>query len=380
MPNPSPLRYPGGKNRLASFIDLVIQNLNLQNCTYVEPFAGGAGVALSLLLNGTVDNIIINDYDKAIYSFWRAIKKEPDALISRIEDTPVTIEEWHRQKDVYSSATSYSLDLAFATLFLNRTNRSGILNAGPIGGYSQAGEWKLDVRFDKEALIAKIGAIAEHRQNITIYNKDINVYCEDVRAISFLQYILSNALGINLDLYMSFVDINLGWTNYVQLAEKRVPEFRNNIIVLDGDVPTKPEYRSKARAINEAGNFIFLPLVIEKSIFELLKNHAAFSRFQTSFSRVPAFTYDVCFNSWPLAPNNYNTDDFKHWYAQAETALGDQNVLFAFWCNEHRNDIDAFVEQFISLFNLLAERNDVDALPPVNSPPENQEGGNNPEE
>ncbi len=104
----------------------------------------------------------------------------------------------------------------------------------------------------------------------------VNVYCEDVRAISFLQYILSNALGINLDLYMSFVDINLGWTNYVQLAEKRVPEFRNNIIVLDGDVPTKPEYRSKARAINEAGNFLFLPLVIEKSIFELLKNHAAF--------------------------------------------------------------------------------------------------------
>ena len=105
MPNPSPLRYPGGKNRLASFIGLVIQNLNLQNCTYVEPFAGGAGVALSLLLNGTVDNIIINDYDKAIYSFWRAIKKEPDALISRIEDTPVTIEEWHRQKDVYVAKT-----------------------------------------------------------------------------------------------------------------------------------------------------------------------------------------------------------------------------------------------------------------------------------
>lgn len=173
MSNPSPLRYPGGKNRLAGFIGLVIQNLNLQNCTYIEPFAGGAGVALSLLMNGTVDNIIINDYDKAIYSFWRAIKQEPDALISRIEDTSVTIEEWHRQKEVYSSATSYSLDLAFATLFLNRTNHSGILNAGPIGGYSQAGEWKIDVRFDKEALIAKIGAIAEHRQNITIYNKDI---------------------------------------------------------------------------------------------------------------------------------------------------------------------------------------------------------------
>ena len=173
MSNPSPLRYPGGKNRLARFIGLVIQNLNLQNCTYVEPFAGGAGVAISLLLNGTVDNIIINDYDKAIYSFWRAIKQEPDALITRIENTPITIEEWHRQKDIYSSATSYSLDLAFATLFLNRTNRSGLLNAGPIGGYSQAGEWKLDVRFDKETLITKINSIAEHRKNITVYNKEI---------------------------------------------------------------------------------------------------------------------------------------------------------------------------------------------------------------
>lgn len=208
----------------------------------------------------------------------------------------------------------------------------------------------------------------------------INIYCEDGRAISFLQYILSDALDINLDLYMSFVDIDLGWTNYVQLAEKRVPEFRNNIIILDGDVPTKSEYRSKARTISDAGNFLFLPLVIEKNIFELLKNHAAFSRFQTSFSRVPAFTYDVCFNNWPLDTNRYNTNDFKHWYAQAEAALGDQATLFAFWCSERRNDVDAFIEQFITLFNLLAERNDVDALPPVIPTPEGEENNiNNPE-
>lgn len=208
----------------------------------------------------------------------------------------------------------------------------------------------------------------------------INIYCEDGRAISFLQYILSDALDINLDLYMSFVDIDLGWTNYVQLAEKRVPEFRNNIIILDGDVPTKSEYRSKARTISDAGNFLFLPLVIEKNIFELLKNHAAFSRFHTSFSRVPAFTYDVCFNNWPLDTNRYNTNDFKHWYAQAEAALGDQATLFAFWCSERRNDVDAFIEQFITLFNLLAERNDVDALPPVIPTPEGEENNiNNPE-
>lgn len=224
------------------------------------------------------------------------------------------------------------------------------------------------------------GALNDINLSIPTGGNKVNIYCEDVRATSFLQYILSNTLGINLDLYMSFVDINLGWTNYVQLAEKKVPEFRNNIIVLDGDVTTKPEYRSKASTINEAGNFLFLPLVIEKSIFEFLKDHAAFTKFQTSFSRASAFSYDVCFNSWPLDSSHYNTDDFKHWYAQAETALGDQNILFEFWCNEHRNDIDAFVEQFISLFNLLADRSDVDTLPPVNSTIENYEGENDSEE
>lgn len=173
MLNPSPLRYPGGKNRLANFVGLVIKNLNIQNCTYVEPFAGGAGVALSLLYNKIVDRIIINDYDKAIYSFWRAVKQEPDALIKKIEETPITIEEWHKQKSIYLTEKSYSLDLAFATLFLNRTNRSGILSAGPIGGQSQSGDWKLDVRFDKNIIISKIITIAQVKDKITVYNKDI---------------------------------------------------------------------------------------------------------------------------------------------------------------------------------------------------------------
>ncbi len=173
MPNPSPLRYPGGKNRLAGFIQLSIHNLGIENCTYVEPFAGGAGVALSLLLAGAVERIIINDYDKAIYSFWRAVKQEPAALIELISKTPITIEEWYKQRKIYSAATSYSLELAFATLFLNRTNRSGILNAGPIGGYAQEGDWKIDARFDKEAIISKIRVIARVRDQISIYNKDI---------------------------------------------------------------------------------------------------------------------------------------------------------------------------------------------------------------
>lgn len=170
--NPSPLRYPGGKFRLYRFIRQIIQNLESSKCTYVEPFAGGAGVAVSLLIENAVDKVIINDYDKAIYSFWRAIKEEPQNLIQKIQETPITIEEWKKQVRIYKETKKYTLELAFATLFLNRTNRSGILNAGPIGGHAQQGEWKLNVRFNKEDIIEKINSISKQRNKLYIYNKD----------------------------------------------------------------------------------------------------------------------------------------------------------------------------------------------------------------
>lgn len=173
LQNPSPLRYPGGKSRLAGFISLVIKNLGLKDPAFIEPFAGGSGVALSLLLNGVVKCIVINDSDMGVYSFWLAVRREYDDLIKMIEDTPITIEEWYKQRHIYQTSTSYSLDLAFATLFLNRTNRSGILTAGPIGGQSQTGKWKIDKRFNKKAIIAKIKSISEKRDNILVLNDDV---------------------------------------------------------------------------------------------------------------------------------------------------------------------------------------------------------------
>jgi DNA adenine methylase len=169
----SPFRYPGGKSRLVPFIKTLITKTGLEKATYIEPFAGGAGVALGLLLEGIVERIVINDYDKAIYSFWRAIKTEPSSLIKLIDKTSVTIEEWRKQRNIYQNSQSYSLDLAFATLFLNRVNRSGIITGGPIGGYEQNSKWKLDARFNKNTLIDRITQISNISKSITIYNKDI---------------------------------------------------------------------------------------------------------------------------------------------------------------------------------------------------------------
>lgn len=175
----SPLRYPGGKSKISDLVKLIIQKAGVDG-TYIEPFAGGAGVALYLLLNDTVNDIVINDYDKAIYSFWRAIKEDGERFIDLINSTSVTIDEWKRQKDIYLNSRIYSLELGFAAFFLNRTNRSGILTAGPIGGYEQNGTYKMDARFNKGNLTNKIQEIIKRKKNIHVYNKDVRSFITSV--------------------------------------------------------------------------------------------------------------------------------------------------------------------------------------------------------
>lgn len=170
----SPLRYPGGKGKLAPFMELMIDKLGLRGGTYIEPFAGGAGIALNLLFNNVVNTIVINDWDKAIASFWNAITKEPNRFIQMIYDTPVTVEEWKIQKEIYEThLTQCSFELGFATFYLNRTNRSGIIKGGIIGGYEQDSEWGIDARFNKDQLVKRIELIKTRRDDIKVYNKDV---------------------------------------------------------------------------------------------------------------------------------------------------------------------------------------------------------------
>lgn len=177
LKNYSPLRYPGGKNKLYPFVAAIIKNTGIPNPVYIEPFAGGAGVALSLLFNDVVGEIVINDYDKTIYSMWKSILTQTKKFIELIYKTPVTVEEWKRQKEIYTTKNNkYSLELGFATFYLNRTNRSGILNAGPIGGYQQTGKYLINVRFNKEDLINRVKKIACYKKKIHLYNHDIRTF------------------------------------------------------------------------------------------------------------------------------------------------------------------------------------------------------------
>lgn len=173
MYNSSPLRYPGGKAKIYNKITNILKKNNIENCTYIEPFAGGAGLALNLLFTNKVKNIIINDLDISIYSFWYSILNYTDDFIDKIINTQINIENWYINKEIQENKNNQTLfDLGFSTFYLNRTNHSGIINAGIIGGINQAGKYKLDCRFNKIDLIKKIELIAKNKNRITLYNKD----------------------------------------------------------------------------------------------------------------------------------------------------------------------------------------------------------------
>jgi DNA adenine methylase len=168
----TPLRYPGGKTQFYPLIKELLLDNDLMGHTYIEPFAGGAGIAIKLLVNNDVSRVIINDIDPAIYAFWYSVLHFPDDLCSLIEYTPVTVAEWRKQKEIYKNKKSKKLALGFSTLFLNRTNVSGVINGGIIGGLQQNGPYEIDARYTKTTLIKKIKDIEEHKEKISIYNLD----------------------------------------------------------------------------------------------------------------------------------------------------------------------------------------------------------------
>lgn len=168
----SPLRYPGGKGSLYSWLKSVVRTNDLTRGTYVEPYAGGAGAALALLVTGQVQRIVINDLDAAVFAFWSAVVKEPARFNERVAKAELTVNEWSRQKELYLDGTGDQFDLGFATFYLNRTNRSGVLNGGPIGGMDQTGNYKIDARFNKDALAERIRVIGLHARRISVLNQD----------------------------------------------------------------------------------------------------------------------------------------------------------------------------------------------------------------
>lgn len=169
----TPLRYPGGKARFAPFVSDLMRRNELIGGHYLEPYAGGAGVALELLFEGVAEDVHINDADPAVHDFWVAATEQSGDLIYMVQTEPVTMTAWYHWRSVmFKEVDADPLERGFATLFMNRCNRSGILKAGVIGGKNQNGNYTLDARFIREALVTRLKRIGEHASRIHVYGED----------------------------------------------------------------------------------------------------------------------------------------------------------------------------------------------------------------
>jgi len=177
----SPLRYPGGKVKLTQYIMDIFELNSIEGGHYVEPYAGGAGVAISLLFSGVCDRVHLNDLNYPLFCFWKSILGDTERFCRKVHNSKISVAAWRRHKKILKSPFEHSeLNVGYAFFFLNRTNRSGIINGGIIGGYEQNGQWKIDARFNKNKLIDKIIRISEYKDKISLYNLDAEVFLKEI--------------------------------------------------------------------------------------------------------------------------------------------------------------------------------------------------------
>ena len=238
----SPLRYPGGKARLAPYLARVLASQSTTVDTYCEPYAGGAGAGLRLLSDGHVTKLIINDLNPGIAAFWRSVLFDTDAFAAMVAQCAVDVENWHKQRAVYAAPNDHDdLALGFATFFLNRTNRSGILSARPIGGLEQTGNWLIDARFNKDDLIQRI-------ENLRVLAPQVDVRKE--RAIELIRTLNRRKRPVLLyvdppyvvpgeELYMT----DHSWPEHQKLQQVLTGSPHPWILTYDADDRTRELYR-----------------------------------------------------------------------------------------------------------------------------------------
>ncbi|MCW3105771.1 MAG: class adenine-specific methyltransferase [Segetibacter sp.] len=250
----SPLRYPGGKGKVADYFKQIFKDNLLYDGVYVEPFAGGASVALSLLFNEYASRIIINDIDRSIYAFWDSVLNATDQICKLISDTEVTVENWEIQRQIQKTKGQQSLiDVGFSTFYLNRTNRSGILSAGIIGGRQQTGNWKIDARYNKKDLINRIERIANYKNKIELHNSDAVKLVKDLSKIlpqKSLFYFDPPYFVKGKDLYLNYYNGH----DHTEIANE-INKVKNQkwIVTYDDVLPIRDlytKYRQKPFSLN----------------------------------------------------------------------------------------------------------------------------------
>ena len=189
----TPFRYPGSKSSFTGIVKEYVLHNGLKGCKVVEPYAGSAAVTLALVSEGVCSSGVIVERDPLIYSFWKVAFSNPEALIRRIEGSEATLSTWHELRPLLSYKEPNNGDLvemAFAALFFNRTNFSGVLHSGPIGGQDQSSAYKIDCRFNRKELLLKIQKFSAVSKKIEVcFGDPIDVIKSCSRQTKTLFYI-----------------------------------------------------------------------------------------------------------------------------------------------------------------------------------------------
>lgn len=243
----SPLRYPGGKSCMKDTVVALLRENRLERGHYAEPYAGGCGLALSLLFDGYVSDIHINDIDRAIWAFWKSVLSATEEFADLIMRTPVTLDEWRRQRAIYQAAdASRFVTLGFSAFFLNRTNVSGVIaSGGIIGGMQQTGNYKIDCRFNRDELAKRVRRIAKYKDRIHLSRLDaldfIGEYMSSVDGKS-LMFVDPPYYGKGAELYTNFYEPR----DHEMLALK-MTETNGSWMMTYDNVPTIRELYNKYR-------------------------------------------------------------------------------------------------------------------------------------
>ena len=261
----SPLRYPGGKNCIFPFISNLFYENQLLGGGYAEPYAGGAGLALRLLFEGYVDHIYINDLDKSIYSFWKSIIDSPDDFCEWIEKVDISISNWKKYKEMQCKSEQIEMiDLAKSTFFLNRTNVSGVIKGGIIGGLTQAGKYKIDARFNRQGLIDRIQKLKTVKNRIFVSNLDGLRFIRkiDKKKEEILIYLDPPYFQKGANLYMNFYskdDHKQLSMNIHKLQKKWIVSYDNHEFILNlyGE-QRKIVHKLSQSTSNRVGDEIFI--------------------------------------------------------------------------------------------------------------------------
>jgi DNA adenine methylase len=251
----TPLRYPGGKARLAPYVKSLLRENRLLDGEYVEPYAGGSAIALELLFHEYVANIHINDISKPVHAFWKSVLCHTEELCRLVSKTKLTVAQWDKQKKVLKNPADHSdLDLGFATFFLNRTNRSGILNGGIIGGRDQNGPWKIDARYNCKELIQRIQAIARMKDKISLTRQDALKFLQS----GILQWSPKTLIYLDPPYYVKGRDLYYDF--YEQEDHQRIASFLNEkkisqqwIVSYDNVKPIRSLYKRSRYLVYDIG-------------------------------------------------------------------------------------------------------------------------------